>query len=36
MAQIYATLIRKGFKTIYDVPKGVRKEVQKILDGDNE
>ena len=36
MAQIYATLIRKGLKTINDVPKALRKEVQKILDGDNE
>ena len=36
MAQIYATLIRKGLKTINDVPKVLRKEVQKILDGDNE
>ena len=34
--RIYATLIRKGLKTINDVPKALRKEVQKILDGDNE
>lgn len=36
MAQIYATLIRKGLKTIDNVPKALRKAVQKILDGDNE
>lgn len=31
MAQIYASLIRKGLKTIEDVPKPLRKEVEKIL-----
>lgn len=36
MAQIYATLIRKGLKTIDDVPKNLKKEVQKILDEDKE
>ena len=36
MAQIYATLIRKGLKTINDVPKNLKKEVQKILDEDKE
>lgn len=35
MAQIYASLIRKGLKTIDDVPKSLRDEVQRILDGDN-
>lgn len=32
MAKIYADLIRKGLKTIDDVPKKIRDEVQKILD----
>ena len=36
MAQIYATLIRKGLKTIDDVPKKLKKAVQKILDEDKE
>lgn len=36
MAQIYAILIHKGLKTINDVPKALKKEVQKILNGDNE
>lgn len=36
MAQIYATLIRKGLKTIDDVPKNLKKVVQKILDEDKE
>lgn len=36
MAQIYATLIRKGLKTIDDVPKNFKKAVQKILDEDKE
>ena len=31
MAQIYATLIRKGLKTIDDVPKNLKKAVQTIL-----
>lgn len=35
MAQIYASLIRKGLKTIDDVPESLRDEVQRILDGDN-
>ena len=35
MAQIYASLIRKGLKTIDDVPVSLRDEVQRILDGDN-
>lgn len=34
MARVYADLIRKGIKTIDDVPKKLQKEVQKILDGD--
>lgn len=36
MAQIYATLIRKGLKTIDAVPKNLKKAVQKILDEDKE
>ena len=36
MAQVYATLIRIGFRTIDNIPKDLRKAVQKILDGDNE
>ncbi|UWG10705.1 MAG: hypothetical protein [Bacteriophage sp.] len=36
MAQIYATLIRKGLKTIDDVSKNLKKAVQKILDEDKE
>lgn len=31
MAKIYANLIKKGFKTIDDVPKNLREEVEKIL-----
>jgi hypothetical protein len=32
MAKIYADLIRKGLKTIDDVPEKIKAEVQKILD----
>lgn len=32
MAKIYADLIRKGKKTIDDVPEKLRKQAQKILD----
>lgn len=32
MAKIYAALIRKGLKTIDDVPEKLRAEVQRILD----
>ena len=31
MAKIYATLIRKGLKTIEDVPEHLREEVLAIL-----
>ena len=31
MAQIYAALIRKGIKTIDDVPAKLRAEVEKLL-----
>lgn len=34
MAKIYAELIRKGVKTIDDVPERLRAEVQRILDAD--
>ena len=33
MAKIYADLIKKGRKTINDVPERLRAEVQAILDG---
>ena len=35
MARIYADLIKKGRKTINDVPEHLRAEVQAILDGDS-
>ena len=31
MAKIYAELIRKGLKTLEDVPEKLRKEVEKLL-----
>lgn len=34
MAKIYAELIKKGLKTIDDVPEKLREAVQKILDGE--
>lgn len=34
MAKVYAELIRKGLKTIDDVPASLRAEVQRILDED--
>lgn len=33
MAKIYADLIRKGLKTLEDVPVKLRKQVEKILGG---
>lgn len=33
MAKIYAELIRKGLKTIEDVPESIRDEVIAILNG---
>lgn len=36
MARVYADLIRKGVKTMDDVPEKLRAEVQAILDGDND
>lgn len=35
MAKVYADLIRKGIKTIDEVPAKIRKNVQAILDGDD-
>lgn len=32
MAKIYANLIKKGLKTMEDVPANLRKEVEKLLD----
>lgn len=34
MAKVYVDLIRKGVKTIDDVPEQLRDEVQAILDSD--
>ncbi|WP_221469361.1 CD1375 family protein [Cohnella nanjingensis] len=34
MAQVYANLIRRGIKTIEDVPENKREEVQAILNAD--
>lgn len=34
MAKIYANLIRKGLKTIENVPENLREAVQAILDGE--
>ena len=34
MPKIYADLIRKGLKTIEDVPESLRKEVEKLLAGE--
>ena len=36
MAKIYADLIRKGLKTIDDVPERLKEEVTKILEGDKD
>lgn len=36
MAAIYATLIKKGLKTLEDVPGKLKEAVQKILDGDTD
>lgn len=36
MARVYADLIRKGVKTMDDVPEKLRAEVQAILDGDKD
>lgn len=34
MAKVYADLIRKGIKTIDDVPENLKAEVQAILNGE--
>ena len=34
MAKVYANLIKKGLKTIDDVPVALRKAVQALLDAD--
>lgn len=36
MARVYADLIRKGLKTIEDVPEKLKKEVEEILGEGNE
>lgn len=33
MAKVYANLIRKGVKTLDDVPERLREEVRRILEG---
>lgn len=33
MAKVYADLIKKGLKTIDDVPLAIKHEVMKILEG---
>lgn len=35
MAKVYADLIRKGVKTIDDVPQKLKADVQAILNGDD-
>ncbi len=35
MAKVYADLIRKGLKTLDDVPDKLKEAVRKILEGDN-
>lgn len=34
MAQVYADLIKKGWKTLDDVPDNLKEQVRKILEGD--
>lgn len=36
MAKIYANLIKKGIKTIDDVPSALKKAVQVLLDADKD
>lgn len=36
MAAIYAARIKKGLKTLEDVPDKLKEAVQKILDGDTD
>ena len=35
MAKVYADLIKKGLKTIEEVPEKIRTEVQAVLDDDS-
>lgn len=35
MAKVYADLIRKGIKTLEDVPEKLREAVAAVLEGDN-
>lgn len=35
MGKIYAVLIRKGLKTLEDVPDKLKEQVQQILKGEN-
>lgn len=35
MAKVYAELIKKGLKTIDDVPENLKETVQSLLDGDD-
>ena len=35
MVKIYAELIRKGLKTLEDVPEKLKKQVQEILKGED-
>ena len=36
MAKVYADLIRKGVKTLDDVPEKIRAQVQKLLNNESE
>ncbi len=36
MAKVYADLIKKGLKTIDDVPEKIKAEVQALLDADSD
>ncbi len=36
MEKVYANLIRKGLKTLDDVPDRLKKAVQALLDGDED
>ena len=35
MAKIYYNLVKKGFKTIDEVPEKIREEVRKLLEENN-
>lgn len=36
MAKVYANLIRKGIKTIDEVPERIREEVKKIIESESD